>query len=63
MSETTFKGSSEYVASEELLSAVNIAMTLQKPLLLKGEPGYRRRYPAEIPSRRICYVNTWQNAS
>ena len=39
MSEQTFKGSSEYVASEELLSAVNIAMTLQKPLLLKGEPG------------------------
>ena len=34
-----FKGSSEYVASQELLSAVNIAMTLEKPLLLKGEPG------------------------
>lgn len=35
----TFQGSNEYVASPELLSAVNIAMTLQKPLLLKGEPG------------------------
>ena len=34
-----FQGSNEYVASPELLSAVNIAMTLQKPLLLKGEPG------------------------
>ncbi|MBP3736541.1 MAG: MoxR family ATPase [Lachnospiraceae bacterium] len=34
-----FKGSNEYVASQELLSAVNIAMTLEKPLLLKGEPG------------------------
>ena len=34
-----FKGSEEYVASPELLSAVNIAMTLEKPLLLKGEPG------------------------
>ncbi|MBO5564706.1 MAG: MoxR family ATPase [Lachnospiraceae bacterium] len=35
----TFQGSSGYVASPELLSAVNIAMTLEKPLLLKGEPG------------------------
>ena len=34
-----FKGSNEYVASEELMSAVNIAMQLQKPLLVKGEPG------------------------
>lgn len=39
MKEKTFGGSQDYVASEELLSAVNIAMTLQKPLLLKGEPG------------------------
>ena len=34
-----YKGSSEYVASEEVLRTVNIAMTLEKPLLLKGEPG------------------------
>ena len=34
-----FKGSQNYVASEELMGAVNIAMTLQKPLLIKGEPG------------------------
>ncbi len=39
MEAKTFAGSQDYVASEELLSAVNIAMTLQKPLLLKGEPG------------------------
>lgn len=35
----SFQGSSEYVASPELMSAVNIAITLQKPLLIKGEPG------------------------
>lgn len=35
----TFRGSQEYVASEELMTAVNIAMTLEKPLLIKGEPG------------------------
>ena len=34
-----FKGSSRYVASAELMTAVNIAVTLQKPLLIKGEPG------------------------
>ena len=34
-----FQGSSRYVASEELMMAVNIAVTLQKPLLIKGEPG------------------------
>ncbi len=35
----TFTGDSQYVASEDLLSTVNIAMTLAKPLLIKGEPG------------------------
>ena len=35
----TFTGSSSYVASPELMTAVNIAVTLQKPLLIKGEPG------------------------
>lgn len=36
---TQFSGTNQYVASQELLSAVNIAVTLQKPLLVKGEPG------------------------
>jgi len=35
----SFKGSKQYVASQELMTAVNIAVTLQKPLLIKGEPG------------------------
>ena len=34
-----FTGSSRYVASDDLMNTVNIAMTLQKPLLIKGEPG------------------------
>lgn len=37
--ENQFHGSSEYVASEELLQVTNIAIALQKPLLIKGEPG------------------------
>ena len=34
-----FKGSSNYVVSSDLLRIVNIAMALEKPLLIKGEPG------------------------
>ena len=34
-----FIGTNQYVASQELMGAVNIAITLQKPLLIKGEPG------------------------
>ena len=34
-----FTGRSHYVASQDLMNTVNIAMTLQKPLLIKGEPG------------------------
>ena len=34
-----YKGSSEYIVSDELRNSVNIAIALKKPLLLKGEPG------------------------
>ena len=36
---TEFKGSSKYVVSSDLLRIVNISIALQKPLLIKGEPG------------------------
>ena len=36
---TEFKGSSQYVVSDDLLRIVNISIALQKPLLIKGEPG------------------------
>ena len=32
-----FTGTGQYVASPELMSAVNVAITLEKPLLIKGE--------------------------
>lgn len=35
----TFQGTESYVATRELSVAVNAAMQLQKPLLIKGEPG------------------------
>lgn len=34
-----FKGTDTYVASEDLMMAVNAAVTLERPLLIKGEPG------------------------
>ncbi len=34
-----FEGTSNYVATEDLRIAVNAAITLQRPLLIKGEPG------------------------
>jgi len=34
-----FTGSKEYVADDALLASVNAAMTLERPLLVKGEPG------------------------
>ena len=49
----TFGGSSSYVASEELMTAVNIAMTLQKPLLIKGEPGTGKIMLAQAVSEAL----------
>ncbi|MBY5973554.1 AAA family ATPase [Pseudooceanicola marinus] len=34
-----FEGTADYVATEDLTVAVNAAITLQRPLLVKGEPG------------------------
>src|SRR4029453_5038785 len=37
--EMRFKGSADYVSTDDLTLAVNAAITLQRPLLVKGEPG------------------------
>lgn len=39
MANTKFNSTADYVASEQLLASVNVAIALQKPLLVKGEPG------------------------
>ena len=42
-----FKGSDNYVATQDLMLAVNAAVTLQRPLLVKGEPGTGKTMLAE----------------
>ena len=42
-----FEGSNTYVATEDLKLAVNAAITLQRPLLIKGEPGTGKTLLAE----------------
>ncbi|MDD5177466.1 MAG: MoxR family ATPase [Sterolibacterium sp.] len=42
-----FEGSNTYVATPDLMLAVNAAITLQRPLLIKGEPGTGKTMLAE----------------
>jgi MoxR-like ATPase len=46
-SPATFSGSSTYIATADLKLAVNAALTLQRPLLIKGEPGTGKTMLAE----------------
>lgn len=48
-----FEGSMDYVASDELMRAVNIAMALEKPLLIKGEPGTGKTMLAQSVSNAL----------
>ena len=48
-----FEGSGKYVASKELMNAVNIAIAFEKPLLIKGEPGTGKTMLAESISEAL----------
>ena len=47
MSQKKFAGTDSYVATEDLMMAVNAAVTLARPLLVKGEPGTGKTQLAE----------------
>ena len=47
MSESRFRGTDRYVATDDLMMAVNAAVTLGRPLLVKGEPGTGKTQLAE----------------
>ncbi len=48
-----FDGTTQYVATDALKMAVNAALTLQRPLLVKGEPGTGKTLLAEEVARAL----------
>ncbi|MCK9258592.1 MAG: MoxR family ATPase [Azoarcus sp.] len=47
MSQLRFEGSEQYVTTHDLMLAVNASIRLQRPLLIKGEPGTGKTMLAE----------------
>tara|TARA_S200000501_G_scaffold15089_1_gene13518 strand:+ start:25691 stop:26536 length:846 start_codon:yes stop_codon:yes gene_type:complete len=48
-----FEGTKNYIATEDLRIAVNAAITLERPLLIKGEPGTGKTVLAEEISKAL----------
>ena len=48
-----FEGTDTYVATDDLTLAVNAALTLERPLLIKGEPGTGKTMLAEEVARAL----------
>jgi MoxR-like ATPase len=48
-----FEGTDDYVATEDLMVAVNAAVTLERPLLIKGEPGTGKTVLAEEVAKAL----------
>ena len=49
-----FEGTDTYVATQDLKLAVNAALTLERPLLIKGEPGTGKTMLAEEVARALA---------
>jgi MoxR-like ATPase len=55
-----FKGTEDYLTSESLRSAVDCALALQRPLLVKGEPGTGKTLLAEAIAQSLgLQLITW----
>ncbi|MDH3646335.1 MAG: MoxR family ATPase [Gammaproteobacteria bacterium] len=53
MNDNRFSGTDTYIADDDLQMAVNAAVTLQRPLLVKGEPGTGKTQLAEEIARSL----------
>jgi MoxR-like ATPase len=53
MNDTRFSGTDRYIATEDLSLAVNAAVILQRPLLIKGEPGTGKTQLAQEIARSL----------
>src|ERR1700733_3022209 len=55
-----FEGTSDYVATDDLKVAVNAAIALERPLLIKGEPGTGKTVLAyEVAKALNAPLITW----
>jgi len=55
-----FTGTDDYIASIELQEAVNVALALERPLIIKGEPGTGKTLLAEAVSAALGRtLHTW----
>jgi len=60
MAPTRFQGTDRYVATDDLRVAVNAAITLERPLLIKGEPGTGKTQLAyEVADALKAPLITW----
>ena len=55
-----FEGTKNYIATEDLKVAVNAAITLERPIIVKGEPGTGKTMLAHEVAQAIgCEIITW----
>ena len=56
-----FEGTETYIATEDLRIAVNAAIVLERPLLIKGEPGTGKTRRAKLLLGQQSYISLNRN--